>query len=86
MNQKQSHFYFIDLFWLYMNQFCQAFTLRTYPAELSLTAWICLMGTIEGAVVALVIEKGNPGAWAIGWDTKLITATYSVRFIHVPVN
>ncbi|CAN6814402.1 unnamed protein product [Brassica oleracea] len=55
----------------------QAVTLRTYPAELSLTAWICLMGTIEGTVVALVMEKGNPGAWAIGWDAKLLTATYS---------
>ncbi|EFH57767.1 predicted protein [Arabidopsis lyrata subsp. lyrata] len=55
----------------------QAITLRTYPAELSLTAWICLMGTIEGTAVALVMEKGNPGAWAIGWDTKLLTATYS---------
>ncbi|KAL0671410.1 hypothetical protein Bca4012_034114 [Brassica carinata] len=54
-----------------------AVTLRTYPAELSLTAWICLMGTIEGTAVALVMEKGNPGAWAIGWDTKLLTATYS---------
>ncbi|AEC09403.1 WAT1-related protein [Arabidopsis thaliana] len=55
----------------------QAITLRTYPAELSLTAWICLMGTIEGTAVALVMEKGNPSAWAIGWDTKLLTATYS---------
>ncbi|XP_048634525.1 WAT1-related protein At2g37460 isoform X2 [Brassica napus] len=55
----------------------QAVTLRTYPAELSLTAWICLMGTIEGTAVALVMEKGNPGAWAIGWDTKLLTSTYS---------
>ncbi|XP_010529854.1 PREDICTED: WAT1-related protein At2g37460-like [Tarenaya hassleriana] len=55
----------------------QAITLRTYPAELSLTAWICLMGTIEGTALALVMEKGHPGAWAIGWDTKLLTATYS---------
>ncbi|CAH2058906.1 unnamed protein product [Thlaspi arvense] len=54
-----------------------AITLKTYPAELSLTAWICLMGTIEGAVVALVMERGNPGAWAIGWDNKLLTVTYS---------
>ncbi|XP_021888614.1 WAT1-related protein At2g37460 [Carica papaya] len=55
----------------------QAITLRTYPAELSLTAWICLMGTIEGAVVALVMERGNFVAWSIGWDTKLLTAAYS---------
>ncbi|KAL1545911.1 WAT1-related protein-like protein [Salvia divinorum] len=37
----------------------QAVTLRAYPAELSLTAWICLLGTAEGAAVALVMEKGN---------------------------
>lgn len=61
----------------------QASTLKTYPAELSLTAGICLMGTIEGAIVAVVMERGNPSAWAIGWDMKLLTVTYSVRFIHV---
>ncbi|CAN8284915.1 unnamed protein product [Cochlearia groenlandica] len=55
----------------------QAITLKTYPAELSLAAWICVMGTIEGAIVALVMERGNPGAWAIGWDNKLLTVTYS---------
>jgi drug/metabolite transporter (DMT)-like permease len=58
----------------------QAITLKTYPAELSLATWICLIGTIEGVVVALVMEKGNPSVWAIGWDTKLLTITYSVRF------
>ncbi|KAL1209968.1 WAT1-related protein [Cardamine amara subsp. amara] len=55
----------------------QAVTLRTYPAELSLTAWICLMGTIEGTVMALIMEKGNLSFWAIGWDTKLLTSIYS---------
>nr|BAF00152.1 nodulin-like protein [Arabidopsis thaliana] len=55
----------------------QAITLKTYPAELSLATWICLIGTIEGVVVALVMEKGNPSVWAIGWDTKLLTITYS---------
>ncbi|KAG7569518.1 EamA domain [Arabidopsis thaliana x Arabidopsis arenosa] len=55
----------------------QAITLKTYPAELSLATWICLMGTIEGAVVTLVMEKGNHSAWTIGWDTKLVTVTYS---------
>ncbi|KAF4385362.1 hypothetical protein G4B88_026645 [Cannabis sativa] len=37
----------------------QAITLKTYPAELSLTAWICLLGTLEGTAVALVMERGN---------------------------
>lgn len=60
----------------------QAVTLRTYPAELSLTAWICLLGTAEGAAVALLVEKGNAVAWAITWDTKFLAAVYSVRYIY----
>ncbi|CAN0926672.1 WAT1-related protein At2g37460 [Linum grandiflorum] len=55
----------------------QAITLKTYPAELSLTALICLMGTIEGAAVALVMERGNPQVWILHWDTKLLAAVYS---------
>lgn len=58
----------------------QAVTLRTYPAELSLTAWICLLGTAQGAAVALVMEKGNSAAWAIKWDTKFLAAAYSGIF------
>ncbi|CAL1407704.1 unnamed protein product [Linum trigynum] len=55
----------------------QAITLKEYPADLSLTALICLAGTIEGGIVALVVEWGRPEAWALGWDTKLLAAVYS---------
>ncbi|KAK8561814.1 hypothetical protein V6N13_149036 [Hibiscus sabdariffa] len=55
----------------------QAVTLKTYPAELSLTVWICLMGTLEGIVAALVMEKGNAAIWALKWDTKLLTIAYT---------
>ncbi|XWS55709.1 hypothetical protein CRYUN_Cryun09bG0023800 [Craigia yunnanensis] len=55
----------------------QAITLDTYPAELSLTVWICLLGTLEGTIAALIMEKGNAAIWAIKWDTKLLTAAYS---------
>ncbi|KAE8730449.1 WAT1-related protein [Hibiscus syriacus] len=55
----------------------QAITLDTYPADLSLTVWICLAGTLEGTIAALVMEKGNASIWAIKWDTKLLTAAYS---------
>ncbi|KAJ6699628.1 WAT1-RELATED PROTEIN [Salix purpurea] len=58
----------------------QAITLKSYPVELSLTAWICLLGTVEGTVVALVAEKGNPSAWALNWDMKLLAAVYSGIF------
>ncbi|KAM7254851.1 hypothetical protein ACFE04_020092 [Oxalis oulophora] len=55
----------------------QAVTLETYPAELSLTTWICLMGTIEGSIAALIMERGDYSIWAISWDTKLLAFCYS---------
>ncbi|KAI4341818.1 hypothetical protein MLD38_026496 [Melastoma candidum] len=55
----------------------QAITLQSYPAELSLTAWVCLLGTLEGAAVALVMERGNASVWAIHWDSRLLVAVYS---------
>lgn len=58
----------------------QAITLKTYPAELSLTAWICLLGTAEGAIVALVMERGNVAVWSLKWDTKFLAALYSGIF------
>ncbi|KAK7245240.1 hypothetical protein RIF29_40075 [Crotalaria pallida] len=55
----------------------QSITLEAYPAELSLTAWICLLGTVEGGIVALIMERGNPSIWSLHWDTKLLAAVYS---------
>ncbi|CAA0827550.1 WAT1-related protein [Striga hermonthica] len=56
----------------------QAVTLRTY---LSMTVWVCLLATVEGAAVALVAENRNPATWAIKWDTKLLPVVYTVRSI-----
>ncbi|XP_043699750.1 WAT1-related protein At2g39510-like [Telopea speciosissima] len=55
----------------------QAITLKTYPAELSLTVWICLMGTIEGTLVTLAIEHSNTAIWSLQWDMKLVAVLYS---------
>ncbi|MBA0672368.1 hypothetical protein Goklo_007337 [Gossypium klotzschianum] len=55
----------------------QSFTLKKYPAELSLTAWTCFIGTLEGAGVSLVMVR-DLSAWKIGWDSRLLAATYSV--------
>ena len=55
----------------------QSKTLQSYPAELSLTAWICFMGTIESAAVTLVVERGSE-PWVVGWDMRLFTAVYAV--------
>ncbi|CAN8284804.1 unnamed protein product [Cochlearia groenlandica] len=54
----------------------QAITLKSYPVELSLTAYICLMGSIESTIVALFIERENPSAWSIQLDSKLLAAVY----------
>ncbi|XP_039053850.1 WAT1-related protein At4g08300-like isoform X2 [Hibiscus syriacus] len=54
----------------------QSFTLKKYPAELSLTAWICFVGMIEDGIVALIMDR-NLSAWKVGWDSRLLAAAYS---------
>ncbi|XVE95455.1 hypothetical protein REPUB_Repub02eG0098900 [Reevesia pubescens] len=54
----------------------QSFTLKKYPAELSLTALICFMGMVEGAGVSLVMVR-DFSAWKVGWDSRLFAASYS---------
>ncbi|KAK8572345.1 hypothetical protein V6N13_047948 [Hibiscus sabdariffa] len=54
----------------------QSFTLKLYPAELSLTAMICFMGMVEGAGVSLIMVR-DLSAWKVGWDSRLLAATYS---------
>ncbi|KAL7133349.1 hypothetical protein ABFS83_12G134800 [Erythranthe nasuta] len=54
----------------------QVITLRAYPAELSLTAWICVLGAVEGGIVALIMEKDKL-AWSLKWDIKLLAVAYS---------
>ncbi|XAR72044.1 hypothetical protein NMG60_11018538 [Bertholletia excelsa] len=54
----------------------QAFTLKLYPAALSLTSLICMMGSVEGAILTLIVEKGNTAIWSLGWDAKLLAAVY----------
>ncbi|XP_040376964.1 WAT1-related protein At1g44800-like [Oryza brachyantha] len=55
----------------------QSNTLQSYPAELSLTTLICLMGSVMSGAVALVAERHNTRAWLIGFDTRLFTCVYA---------
>ncbi|XP_038990404.1 WAT1-related protein At1g21890-like [Phoenix dactylifera] len=55
----------------------QSNTLESYPAELTLTTLICLMGALMSSLVALVAERGSAKPWIIGWDTRLLAAAYS---------
>ncbi|KAJ8551203.1 hypothetical protein K7X08_000573 [Anisodus acutangulus] len=54
----------------------QSMTLKEYPAELSLAAWVCVFGVIEGGIVALIMER-DWNAWVIGFDSRLLAAAYS---------
>lgn len=54
----------------------QSHTLKSYPAELSLTTLICLTGTGQAGAVALFVERGAK-PWSIGFDMRLFTAVYS---------
>jgi len=38
------------------------------------------LGTVEGGIVALIMERGEPSVWSLSWDTKLLAAVYSVSF------
>ncbi|KAK9741392.1 hypothetical protein RND81_03G102200 [Saponaria officinalis] len=55
----------------------QAVTLKSYPAEMSLTAMICIAATIEGSLVALAFEWGNKSMWSLHLDSKLLAYIYS---------
>ncbi|PPD70644.1 hypothetical protein GOBAR_DD32481 [Gossypium barbadense] len=54
----------------------QSFTLKKYPAELSLTAWICFMGTAQDAGLSFIMVR-DLSAWKIGFDSRLLAASYS---------
>ncbi|MCI03044.1 WAT1-related protein, partial [Trifolium medium] len=54
----------------------QAVTLRQYSAQLSLTAIVCFLGTLQSIAVTYVMEH-NPNVWNIGWDMNLLAAAYA---------
>lgn len=57
-------------------------TLEEYPAEFSLAAWVCVMGVVEGGIVALIMER-DMSAWVIGFDSRLLAAAYSVSSLYI---
>nr|AFK34273.1 unknown [Lotus japonicus] len=54
----------------------QAVTLRKYSAQLSLTAIVCFLGTLQSIAVTFVMEH-SPSVWSIGWDMNLLAAAYA---------
>ncbi|KAK4801140.1 hypothetical protein SAY86_021627 [Trapa natans] len=54
----------------------QSITVKRYPAEMSLSSLICLVGAMQSAVVAVVAER-HPSAWTVGWDSRLLAPVYT---------
>ncbi|CAK9175031.1 unnamed protein product [Ilex paraguariensis] len=53
----------------------QAYTLKRYPAQLSLTAWMNFVGAAQSAVFTVFIQH-KPAAWAIGFNIDFWSTLY----------
>lgn len=61
--------------------YIQSITVKKYPANISLSCLICLVGALQGVAVAVTVER-RASAWAVGWDSRLLAPLYSVSFIQ----
>ncbi|KAG6519087.1 hypothetical protein ZIOFF_022576 [Zingiber officinale] len=55
----------------------QAWIVREYPSQLTLSAMVSFMGCLQCALVSLLLE--NPSALIIQWDMQLLLIAYSVH-------
>ncbi|CAN6296309.1 unnamed protein product [Urochloa humidicola] len=53
----------------------QVYSIERYPAPLSLTSWMCLIGGIQSAIITLIAEKKN--VWVIGLGINFWCIVYS---------
>ncbi|KAL1342095.1 hypothetical protein AAHE18_09G134100 [Arachis hypogaea] len=56
----------------------QAATLKRYPAQLSLTTWMCFVGAAQSAVFTVLIIGHKPSAWTIGFNIDLWSTLYGL--------
>ncbi|XP_050144782.1 WAT1-related protein At4g08300-like [Malus sylvestris] len=54
----------------------QAITLKKYPAQLSLTAWIYCIGAAQSAVFTLIIQH-KQAAWSIRYNNDFWSIIYA---------
>ncbi|XP_023000513.1 WAT1-related protein At4g08290-like isoform X2 [Cucurbita maxima] len=54
----------------------QAFTLKRYPAQISLSTWMNLVGAAQSGVFA-VLTQHRPGVWSVGLNIDLWCIIYS---------
>ncbi|KAK1395329.1 hypothetical protein POM88_014385 [Heracleum sosnowskyi] len=54
----------------------QAYTLKRYPAQLSLTAWMNIVGAAQSAAFTVIVTH-KPADWTIGFDIDLWSTLYA---------
>ncbi|WRX22038.1 EamA domain - like 10 [Theobroma cacao] len=54
----------------------QAFTLKRYPAPLSLTTWMSFVGAAQSAVFTVIVQH-KPAAWTIGFNIDFWATLYA---------
>lgn len=54
----------------------QAYTLRRYPAQLSLTTWMSFVGAAQSAVFTVIVAH-KPADWTIGFDIDMWSTLYA---------
>lgn len=75
--QHQSVRNYFTVFNMLKGKPLQAVTLKRYSAQLSLTALVVFMGTLQSTAVTFVMEH-KASVWSIGWDMNLFAAAYAV--------
>ncbi|XP_031741157.1 WAT1-related protein At2g39510 isoform X2 [Cucumis sativus] len=55
----------------------QAIVLKSYPMGLIVTFLVCIVGVVEGTVIAVVMEWNNPSVWSIHFDFQLLAILYA---------
>lgn len=51
--------------------------MKKYPAELSLTALMCMLGAVQSGVLAFICEYKTPSVWSISWNIELLSYVYT---------
>lgn len=58
--------------------FLQAYTLKRYPAQLSLTTWMSFVGAAQSAFYTVIVQHKR-AAWTIGFNIDFWSTIYGVR-------
>ncbi|XP_015165797.1 WAT1-related protein At4g08290-like [Solanum tuberosum] len=60
----------------------QAYTLKRYPAQLSLTTWMSFVGAAQSAFYTVIVQHKR-AAWTMGFNIDFWSTLYGVRRVQV---